>query len=128
MKNNKIWIFIIGIIFLISAVFSFIIYKSPAKGTIANIYENGVCIKSIDLSKISKGYEFTVKTADGINVIAVEKNKISIVDADCKDHVCVDQGWISNSATPIVCLPHKVVIKFENTTKHAETQFDTLSQ
>lgn len=128
MKNTKIWIFIIAIIFLLSVVASFIIFKAPSKGTIANIYENGVCIKSIDLSKISKEYTFTIKTDNGINVIAAQKNKISIVEADCSDHICINQGWVSNSATPIVCLPHKIVIKLENTAKNTETEFDTLSQ
>ena len=40
MKKSKIWIFIIGIVFLISLISSILIFKAPAKGTIANIYED----------------------------------------------------------------------------------------
>lgn len=128
MKNTKVWIFIIGIVFSVSLISSFLIFKSPAKGTVANIYEDGVCIKSIDLSNVTNAYEFTIETEHGTNVISVEKDKISISEADCTDQVCVNQGWISNSVTPIVCLPHKLVIKLEDTAKNSQTDFDTLSQ
>lgn len=128
MKNTKVWIFIIGIIFSISLISSFLIFKSPSKGSVANIYEDGVCIKSIDLSSATEPYEFTIETEHGTNIISVEKDKISISEADCADQVCVNQGWISNSVTPIVCLPHKITIQLEDTSKNTETEFDTLSQ
>ncbi|MDO4535589.1 MAG: NusG domain II-containing protein [Clostridium perfringens] len=128
MKSTKIWIFIIGIVFLTSLTFSFIVFKTPAKGTIANIYEDGICINSIDLSNVTEGYEFTIETEHGANIISVEKNKISIIKADCSDQVCVNQGWISNSVTPIVCLPHKIAIKLEDIPKNIEREFDALSQ
>ncbi len=128
MKNTKVWIFIIGIVFFVSLTFSFIILKAPAKGTVANIYEDGICIKSIDLSNVIEPFEFTIETEHGTNIISVEKDKISISEADCSDQVCVNQGWISNSVTPIVCLPHKITIKLEDTSKNIETEFDTLSQ
>ena len=126
MKNSKIFIFIIGTIFSISIILSLILFMAPNKGTIANIYEDGVCIKSIDLSKVTKGYEITLENEHGTNIITVEKDRISITEANCPDKVCVDQGWISNTTAPIVCLPHKVVIKLEETSKSIE--FDSLSQ
>ncbi len=128
MKNTKVWIFIIGIVFSVSLISSILIFKSPAKGAVANIYEDGICIKSIDLSKVTEPYEFTIETEHGINKISVEKGRISIDEADCFDQVCVNQGWISNSVTPIVCLPHKIIIKLEDTAKNSQTDFDTLSQ
>lgn len=127
MKKSKIWIFIIGIVFLISLISSILIFKAPAKGTIANIYEDGNCIKSINLSNVIEPYEFTIKTEHGTNVISVENGRISISFADCSDQICVNQGWISNSVTPIVCLPHKITIKLENTAKGSQ-MFDALSQ
>lgn len=128
MKNTKVWIFIIGIIFSVSLISSFLIFKSPVKGTVANIYEDGICIKSIDLSNVIEPFEFTIETDHGTNIISIEKDKISIIEADCSDQICVNQGWISNSVTPIVCLPHKIVIKLEDTAKNLQRHFDTLSQ
>ncbi|MBR4895991.1 MAG: NusG domain II-containing protein, partial [Clostridia bacterium] len=51
--------------------------------------------------------------ASGENTVRVETGRIRIVSADCPDKICVDTGWISDSAAPIVCLPHRLVIRLE---------------
>ena len=47
----------------------------------------------------------------GSNTVTVEKGRICILEADCPDQICVNQGWISDSTVPIVCLPHKLMIE-----------------
>ena len=47
----------------------------------------------------------------GSNTIQVEPGRIRVLEADCPDQVCVRQGWISDEVTPIVCLPHRLVIQ-----------------
>ena len=44
----------------------------------------------------------------------VSEGKIRVCEADCPDQVCVNQGWISSEAVPIVCLPHKLMIEIVN--------------
>jgi hypothetical protein len=44
------------------------------------------------------------------NTISVQRGKIAVVDADCRDKICVNTGYISTGAAPIVCLPHKLTI------------------
>ncbi len=46
-------------------------------------------------------------------MIRVEPGRIAVTAADCPDKVCVDAGWRSDSASPIVCLPHRLVIRIE---------------
>ena len=53
-------------------------------------------------------------------------DKISIIDANCNDQICVNQGPISNTITPIICLPHKIIIKIESDSKLSE--IDSISQ
>ena len=77
----------------------------------AEIYLDSECIKTIDLSSVETPYSFTVEGKYGSNVISVEPGKIRVSEADCPDLVCVNQGWQSTGAAPIVCLPHKLVIK-----------------
>ena len=77
MKKSKIWIFIIGIVFLISLISSILIFKAPAKGTIANIYEDGNCIKSINLSNVIEPYEFNIKTSQKSDSIDLYKNQLN---------------------------------------------------
>ena len=124
MKIKKTHIFILLIICLILSFISFILIKMPSKGTIANIYKDGVCIKSIDLSKVTSPYEINLTYDDEVNIISVEKNKIAVIDANCNDKICINQGYIS--IAPIVCLPHKIIIKIEESPKISE--IDGISQ
>ena len=119
-------VFILLIICLILSFISFILIKMPSKGTIANIYKDGVCIKSIDLSKVTSPYEINLTYDDEVNIISVEKNKIAVIDANCNDKICINQGYISNTIAPIVCLPHKIIIKIEESPKISE--IDGISQ
>ena len=95
MKIKKTHIFILLIICLILSFISFILIKMPSKGTIANIYKDGVCIKSIDLSKVTSPYEINLTYDDEVNIISVEKNKIAVIDANCNDKICINQGSVS---------------------------------
>ncbi|MBQ4526896.1 MAG: NusG domain II-containing protein [Clostridia bacterium] len=76
-------------------------------GKYACIFEDGVLVHKIDLTRVSKPYTLEM---DG-NIILVEKGQISIVEADCPDKLCIKQGAIQDGARPIVCLPNNVVIK-----------------
>ena len=114
MIKTKIWIYIISIIFLVSAALCLWLWLRPAAGTVANIYLDGVCVRSIDLSGVAEPYTFAVTSGRGGNVIAVEPGRIRILEADCPDQICVHDGWLSDSAAPIVCLPHRLVIELSD--------------
>ncbi len=117
MIKTKTWIVIFAILLLVFGALSFWVALRRTDGSVANVYVDGKCVYSVDLSRITEGFEFTVKTKTGINVIQTEPGKIRIKEADCPDLVCVHQGWVSDSANPIVCLPHRLVIKIEKETK-----------
>jgi hypothetical protein len=79
--------------------------------TVAVIKQGNSVIQKIDLSDIAQPYEFEIADENGgHNKIRVENGKIAVIDADCPDKICVEQGYINNSAVPIVCLPHKLSI------------------
>ncbi len=84
-----------------------------APGMVANIYQDGVCVDSIDLSRVTGVETRTVACDAGINVIRMEPGRICVLEADCPDQVCVRSGWLTDSAAPIVCLPHRLVIRLE---------------
>ena len=111
MIKTRTWVTIIFILLLISAALCLWLWLRPAAGTVANIYLDGECVRSVDLSAVEKPYTFTVTSARGENLIEVEPGRIRIVEADCPDRICVNDGWLSDSASPIVCLPHRLVIE-----------------
>lgn len=82
------------------------------EGTVAVIKQNGVVLHKVDLSKLQQPLTLTVEGKDGLcNTIVAQPGKICVQSADCPDQVCVNQGWIHDSALPIVCLPNQLIIE-----------------
>ena len=111
MVKTKTWVTIISVLLLLSAALCLWLWLRPAAGTVANIYLDGECVRSIDLSAVTGTETFTVTSDRGENVIEVQPGRIRILEADCPDQICVNDGWLSDSAAPIVCLPHRLVIE-----------------
>ena len=77
----------------------------------ARITRDGVLLEEIDLARVAEPYSFTLEDERGSNTLQVEKGRIRVWQADCPDQVCVNQGWIDDSAVPIICLPHRLIIE-----------------
>lgn len=132
MIKTRFWIAGITLTLLLSAGAALWLHNRSAPGMTANIYQDGVCIRSIDLSQVTSAETYTVDSDLGTNVIRIEPGRICMLEADCPDQVCVHAGWLTDSAAPIVCLPHRLVIRLEQTAssiipEHAD-QIDAVSQ
>lgn len=116
--KNKIVIETIFLLLILSIASWMYIGSLKNEKSIANIYQNGVIIKSIDLSKVDKSYEFDVEGENGgSNTIKIENCGISITCSDCPDEICINTGVIKDGVVPIVCLPNKLLIKIESEQK-----------
>lgn len=112
-QPQKAAILIAAVLLLLAAISLAVLLfpKQPAQGYIADIYQNGSLLASIALNEVEEPYTFTVTGEDGCtNEISVRPGSIGITAADCPDKLCVQQGFISNAALPITCLPNRVVI------------------
>ncbi len=77
----------------------------------AQILQNGVVIRTVDLENVAEPYEFELVSENGgHNTIRVENGRIGVVAADCPDKICVRQGFIESGVLPIVCLPHRLSV------------------
>lgn len=112
MKQTKFWVILFIILFVISLAASAAVLLYHGSGTVVSIYHHGKLIDKISLDTVSAPYTFTVESDNGAyNVIRVEQGRICVSDASCPDHVCVNSGWLSGGAIPIVCLPNELVIQ-----------------
>ena len=112
--NRKAAIILSCVILLILAgsIAAWMIINKQEQGKTAEIYQNGVLIKTIQLDTITSPYTFTVEGENGAsNTIEVRPGEIGIIEANCPDGLCINMGFIHSSALPITCLPNKVVIK-----------------
>ena len=48
------------------------------------------------------------------NTLLIRHHKADMIDADCRDLLCVKQKAIDRSGETIVCLPNRVVVSVEN--------------
>ena len=115
-KKNLIAILILALIIVLSLFSLKMINRESKTLGIVKVIKNNEVIKTIDLSKVKESYEFEVKgDNEESNTIKVENTGVSIISASCKDKICIHTGKIKDSSLPIVCLPNKLIIKFEST-------------
>lgn len=109
------WIMLFIITAAICIISAAALYFSGTEASVAEIYRDGELIKTVNLSEIKDTREIVVRSADNKNenIILAEHGRISIKSATCPDKLCVKQGWITNSAAPIVCLPNHVIVKIK---------------
>lgn len=111
-KKASFWIIVFAAAVVLSLIAMFLIKYANKNNATAEIWSDGRMLESIDLNEVDEPYKITVEYKDGgTNEILVAPGEISVCNADCPDKLCVKSGAISSGDLPIVCLPHKLIIK-----------------
>lgn len=113
MVKTRVFVAIILVVLVVAVVLTVVFFTRKTEGTTARVYVDGELVYSVDLSSVDEPYEKIIETPYGTNILKIEQGRICVSDADCPDQVCVETGWLENGSVPIVCLPHKLVIKIE---------------
>ncbi|MCC2164321.1 NusG domain II-containing protein [Brotaphodocola catenula] len=87
---------------------------------LAEIVYQGELIRTVDLSSVKETETFTVGEPGAQNTIQISPDGIGVIEADCRDQICVKQGIRSHGPEPIVCLPHKLSIRFKDSTESSD--------
>lgn len=111
-RKTKIWTIILAGVALLG-ILGWLALENLGGGTVAVITVDGEEYDRIDLSKVTESYDIQIDTQYGHNTIHVEPGRISVTEADCPDGICVAQGAIDKGGVPIVCMPHRLVVKIE---------------
>lgn len=120
MRSTKFWFILLGTVLVLSAALTAALYLNQRGDMTAEIIQDGVCIRTIDLSRVEEPYSFTVEWGGGYNTVEVERGRIRVSEADCPDQVCVRRGWSAQGVGPIACLPHKLVIRLSGGTQEVD--------
>lgn len=81
---------------------------------VAEIYQDQQLLYRIDLDQVDAPYDISIQQDGHSNTIHVIPGDLCVTSASCPDGVCVQHGYLSTQATPIVCLPNKLVIQYES--------------
>ncbi len=86
--------------------------KKESNSFTAVITYQGKEIRTVDLSTVKDTETFTLGEPGEQNTIQISPEGIGVIEADCRDQICVNQGIRAHGPEPIVCLPHKLSIRF----------------
>ena len=115
MLKTRIWIVLIAAAAVVLALLSLRLLTGGQEGTVVEVIQYNAVLREIDLSAVTEEYSFEVKWIDGgSNTVCVQPGRICISEADCPDKLCVSQGWLSDEVFPIVCLPHRLIIRVKD--------------
>ena len=92
---------ILGIILVVFAVTQL----SKEDGAYVVVKINGEEVMQYSLSENGE-YELN----GGTNILRIEDGQAFLVDANCPDHLCVNQGKISKTGETITCLPNRLTV------------------
>jgi len=103
---------VFGGVIICSALAAFLFSRAPV--SFAYIYQDGELTVTADLNDVLEPYMFYATGIHGTNVINIDHGRISVFAASCADLTCVRQGWVGSGRVPIVCLPNRLVVTFED--------------
>lgn len=107
-KNDLILIAVIVVIAAAGFIFYSINKKETGPQDKVQILINASLYKEVNLNE-----DQTIEiTEDGEvkNVVEIKDNKVSVIEANCPDQVCIHQKTIEKDGEMIICLPNKVVV------------------
>ena len=86
--------------------------KSGAENPRVVIEVDGEIFADYDMDEV-KGIIPISTPNGGENRVWVQEDLVFMDSANCPDQTCVKQGVIKDGTVPIVCLPHKVIVRIE---------------
>ena len=117
-KSKKIEFFIIGFIVLVAIIVYVINAFLYGNNKTLYIFKDGIRIEEVDGKKISlyEDLTFTLTNEFGeYNTFKIENKKISCIDSNCEDKICVLRGEIDGSMDTdfIICAPHRLSVTIQ---------------
>lgn len=69
-----------------------------------------VMVRNNETARYSLSTDGIYTINGGTNTIEIKDGKVRMTEAECPNHLCVRQGWISFSGQSIVCLPNELSV------------------
>ena len=89
-------------------------WRAPHR-TIVGSQQDGRLISTLDLRGEKGSRTITLHApGGGFNTLLIENGRIRVASADCPGHDCVRMGVLRSASAPLVCLPHRLIVRFAN--------------
>jgi hypothetical protein len=54
-----------------------------------------------------------IQGPNGSATLLTEAGRVRMLSSQCRDKICIKQGWISKPGESIICLPERIVVTIE---------------
>ena len=102
---NKRDLILIGGILIVALIAFVFVQMNQDGGAYVLIRVDGEEVEQYSLSE-----EGTYPLNGGPNILQIEGGEAWLTEADCPEHLCVQQGKISKTGQVITCLPNKLTV------------------
>lgn len=115
---------IVAIAFLVlaAAVFGYNVSHREV-GSFIEIAKDG---QVIQIEELNHNQTIVLDDGDQHNTIQVKDGVVSMIDANCRDQLCVHTAPLKTVGRAIVCLPHRLSVVIKGT--DSEPEVDGLSE
>ena len=83
-----------------------------AQSGAVEVVQDGAVIYHFTQEELQEERHIRVPYGEHENVIATGGGTIRIESADCPDQICVHTGELKGDGAPIICLPHRLEIRW----------------
>ena len=83
-----------------------------AQSGAVEVVQDGAVIYRFTREELQEERHIRVPYGEHENVIATGGGTIRIESADCPDQICVHTGELKGDGAPIICLPHRLEIRW----------------
>jgi len=113
--NKAAKLILLALALVVAASGAWIVLSGGGSGPrVAVISYDGQDLHRIELDDLIEPKTFHISGPNGEeNLVRVERGRVLMDSANCPDQTCVKQGVITDGTVPIVCLPHKVIVRIE---------------
>lgn len=115
---------ILGFFITISIIGIIWIYLSTDTGTTCTVYVKGEFYGKYSLYE-EQCIDVVIENQI-VNTISIGDGQVWMLMADCPDHICINQGKISQSGKTICCAPNNVIVVVDDKGKAGE--YDAITQ
>ena len=110
--SQKRWIIIFAVIIAAMTGIYLLLTHRGGEARIAMITSEGETLQVIDLDTAKDEVIEITDSNGGTNAVRIRDGQIFVEQADCPDGICMKHGPLEKGGTPIVCLPHQLVIRW----------------
>lgn len=110
LKTHRNDVILIAVLVLLGGALAVFLRLTRQDGGSVSVQVDGERLMELSLSEDTR---IVLGSGEHTNTLVIENGAARVVEADCPDRICVNQGAVRYEGESIVCLPHKLVVTVE---------------